>query len=289
MNPSPTSTAPAIAQPRVDLDLRVESQERSARERALDVILRHDGEHLTHADIQREAGVSYITARRASQAFVDRDLGFRHKDSEPGSRGFTGYVYIAHPWVSTPRNHADSGSEHPEQSCEAIEVSTPRSHAGEHPAPGVYLPAYVPVVSREVAIVVRETSSPSQQAVRAEQLISGLEQRWRLAPGGIREPGRNELSLAIVANFDGVKDCVREIDRRVSQGQSIDPVAILLTKIRAGEALPRCEVCGSKGPDVHIRHSRHLVKPFRLCDRCAPPEHEDHRHHNTKEVIAHVA
>jgi hypothetical protein len=257
MNPSPTSTAPAVAQPRVDLDLRVESQDRSPRERALDVILRHDGEHLTHADIQREAGVSYMTARRASEAFVDRDLGFRHRDSEPGSRGFTGYVYIAHPWVSTPSIHADSEDEHPEDPSGLREVSTPRTHAGEHSAPGVYLPADVSVVSREVARVVRETSSPSEQAVRAEQLISGLEQRWRLALGGIREPGRNELRLAIVANFEGVKDCVHEIDRR----QGINPVAILLTKIRAGEHLTAvvqgaehkwCATCRQGGPDFVV-------------------------------------
>jgi hypothetical protein len=282
MNPSPTSTAPAVAQPRVDLDLRVESQDRSPRERALDVILRHDGEHLTHADIQREAGVSYITARRASQAFVDRDLGFRHRDSEPDARGFTGYVYIAHPWVSTPRNDADSESEHPEQLCGVIEVSTPRSHAGENPAPNV-LPAMSSFCKSEET---RHESSPSIE--QAEQLITELEQHWRLSRGGVRDPGRSDLRIAIVANFDGVHDCVREIDYRLAQGQSIDPVAILLTKIRAGEALPRCEVCRSNGPDVHIRHSRHLVKPFGLCDRCAPPEDEDHRHHNAKEMT-HVA
>lgn len=275
MNPSPTSTARAVTQPPVDLDLRVESQDRSPRERVLDVISRRHGEILTYQQIADEAGCSKRTVQREVSR-LRADVYITCLTAIASGRGRIGFVYL----VTTRDEQTDRGG--------AEDLSTRDEYKDServHSAPDVYLPAMSSTVQTgEDASRVSYSSSEEQ----AEQLIIELEQHWRLPPGGIREPGRSEIRLAILATFDGVKDCVREIDRR----QGIDPVAILLTKIRADEHLT-AEAAAREAREREQSERREAAARIEEYRRWKQDEQRilaqlERDHDNTKEAITHV-
>jgi DNA-binding transcriptional MocR family regulator len=105
--------------------------ERPSESRAdtvLRVLERHNGEHVTYRQLSVEAGVSFMTVRRAVADLETQRLVMRIRRVGPGSRGFDGFVW----GVNTPSLQAKSEGEHPEERCGIEEVNTPSNHADEH-------------------------------------------------------------------------------------------------------------------------------------------------------------